>query len=54
MHQKYRNTTVSLGTIFGESRRNNVILIIIGVIPQLDQNFKPTRNLSGHFYEIYV
>ena len=22
--------------------------------PQLDQNFKPTRNLSGHFLYIYI
>ena len=52
--QKYYATTVKLGTIFGKSRRSIVILKINGATPQLDQNLKPTRNLSGHFLYVYL
>ena len=50
--QKYPTTTVKLGTIFEKSRRSSVILKINGATPQLDQNLKPTRYLSGHF--VYI
>ena len=36
--------------IFEKCRRSSVILKIVGATPQLDQNIKPTRYLSGQFF----
>ena len=53
MLQKYSDTTVKLGTISEKSRRRSVIFKIVVATTQLDQNFKPTRNLPGQFF-IYI
>ena len=50
MAQNYTTATVMLE----KSWRSSVTLKIVGVTPQLDQNFKPTRNLSGHFLYVLV
>ena len=40
------------GTIFEKSLRSSVIFKTVGATPQFDQDFKPKRNLSGHFLYI--
>ena len=53
-HQKYTTKTMKFGTIFGKSRRNIVILKIIGATSQLDQILKPIKNLPGQFFYIHI
>ena len=51
--QKFNSSMVKLGNNFEKSGGSTVILKNHRVTPQLDQNLKPTSNLSGHF-SIYI
>ena len=51
--QKSTTKTVKFGTIFEKGRLSSMILKIVGASPQLDQNFRPARKVSGQFF-IYI
>ena len=40
--------------IFEKSRRMSVILNIVEATPQLDQNFKPIKNLCRQLFNMYL
>ena len=53
MPRKYATTTVTFWTIFEKSRRNIVILKIIGATSQLDQNINPQDTCLDNFF-VYI